>query len=317
MKEEELYNPIGKWLIKEKGCQQDEYSQGYLKNIQVGDIRPDILAIRYELVENVYPKIQFHGYVVEVKPDENALNELIGKIMRVKKRIKTSIEWMAGLHTVRLYIGYATEQVSHEIFEICEENDIGILRLQVINENVINVYEVLEPKEIALNGMSHSSQRSPGIFEHCMNEIGYLRQMFQRPENLYDYYIRPKIEEYKAQIELRQALDYPKDKLSREARDFLIENIQSEFPQLEMTAAGSTILFTPRGGGREEAVFSIEHATKYFYISFEQQRYRVCSQNQIIEFKNSGKEYEGNLKNLIASIIIPRIKTKLLNLKGK
>jgi len=33
MNEEQLYDPIGKWLINEKGCQRDEYSQGYLKNI--------------------------------------------------------------------------------------------------------------------------------------------------------------------------------------------------------------------------------------------------------------------------------------------
>jgi len=185
MKEEDLYDPIGKWFIKEKGCQQDEYSQGYLKNVQVGDIRPDVLAIRYELVENVYRFIHFHGHVAEVKDDEKGLNELIGKVIRVKERAKSSREWMGGLHTVCFYIAYPTEQVSPEILKICGAGDIGILRLQVIDENVINVYEVLEPKEITLNdGVSHSSQKSPGKFERCIGEISYLRQMFQRPSKL-------------------------------------------------------------------------------------------------------------------------------------
>ena len=44
MEEKELYNSIGKWLIKEKGCQQNEYSQGYLKDIKIDDIRPDAVS---------------------------------------------------------------------------------------------------------------------------------------------------------------------------------------------------------------------------------------------------------------------------------
>lgn len=316
MKEEQLYDPIGKWLIKEKGCQQDEYSQGYLKNTQVGDIRPDVFAIRYEIIDNVYPVIHFHGSVVEVKSDEKGLDELIGKIIRTKKRVKTSTEWMFGLYTVRFYVAYPTEQISDEIFEICEEEGIGILRLQVIEETRINIYEVLEPKEITLNGMSHSNQRSPGVFGASMNKIGYLRQMFQRPSKLYDDFIRPKIGEYKAEIELRQALNHIKNEVSKEARDFLVEKIQSGFPQLEMIAVGSTILFKPPKGRHEDAVLSIKHTTNYFYISFEKQSYRVYSKSKIIEFKNGAKEYEDNIENLITSVIIPHIKTKLLNLEG-
>ncbi|WP_461865791.1 hypothetical protein [Thermococcus sp.] len=201
MKEEQLYDPIGEWLIREKGCQRDKYSQGYLKNIQVGDIRPDVFAIRYEIItDRTYPVIHFHGYIVEVKCDGKGLNELLGKIMRVKRRARTSKEWMSGLHTVRFYIAYPTEQVSSEVFEICEEEGIGILRLQVIDETTVNVYEVLRPREIALNGMSHNSQRSPGVFEDSINRIGYLRQMFQRPSKLYDDFIRPKIKEYKQKL---------------------------------------------------------------------------------------------------------------------
>lgn len=318
MREEQLYDHIGKWLINEKDCQQDEYSQGFLKNIQIGDIRHDVLAIRYEIItDRTYPVIHFHGYVVEVKGDEKRVNELIGKIIRTKRRVKTLEEWMFGLHTVRFYIAYPTEQVSSEIFEICEKEGIGILRLQIIDENIINVYEVLEPKEITLNGMLHSDQRSPGVFEDSINKINYLKQMFQRPSRLYDDFIRPKIKEYKEKIKLRQMLNYIKNEASRGACDFLIEKIQSKFTQLEMAAVRSTILFKPPKGRYEDAVLSIERATNYFYISFGgQRRYRVYSKSEIVEFENSGREYKGDLESLITSVIIPHI-TKLLNLEEK
>ncbi|MHA1665517.1 MAG: hypothetical protein ACTSVW_06750 [Candidatus Njordarchaeales archaeon] len=311
MNEEQLYDPIGKWLINEKGCQRDEYSQGYLKNIQIGDVRPDVFAIRYEIItDRTYPVIHFHGYVVEVKGDEKGLNELIGKIIRTKRRVKTSEEWMFGLHTVRFYIAYPTDQVSSEIFEICEEEGIGILRLQVIDESTINVYEVLEPKEVSLNGISHSSQRSPGVFEDSMNSISYLRQMFQRPSRLYNDFIRPKIEEYKGSLRLNQDLSRITNRYAKESLDFLLEKILSKYPQLKLLP-GIQVLYD------DQTVLKITTTTAYFYVELETSKYRVISKDEIIEFKeHEGKRYKGNLEMLIASVIMPYIKTKL-NLKSK
>jgi len=312
MKEKQLYDPIGKWFIEERGCQRDEYSQGYLKNVKVGDIRPDVFAIRYEVItDGVYPVIHFHGYITEVKGDETGLNGLIGKIVRVKRRVKTSNEWMRGLHSVKFYIAYPTEQVPSEIFEICEKEGIGILRLQVIDQKTVHIYEVLKPKEIILCGMSHSRQRSPGVFENSMRKINYLKQMFQRPSKLYDDFIRPQIEKYRKELKIRQALNHLKNYESKEARDFLMEKIRSKFPQLEILAAGSRILI--RLPDRRE-ILSIEHTTNYFYISLEGQRYRVYSKSKIIEYKNSGRRYKGDIKSLITSTIIPHIKTKLTDL---
>jgi hypothetical protein len=103
MKEDQLYDSIGEWLVKKikEISLRNEYSirQGYLKDTQVGDIRPDVFTTGYEIIGNVYPVIDFHGYVVEVKSDEKGLNDLIGKIIRNKRRVKTSEVWMFGLHT--------------------------------------------------------------------------------------------------------------------------------------------------------------------------------------------------------------------------
>ena len=89
-----------------------------------------------------------------------------------------------------------------EIFKIGEKEGIGILRLQVIDQKTVHVYEVLKPKEIILCGMSHSSQRSPGVFENSMKEINYLKQMFQRPSKLYDDFIRPQIKDIGRSLKL-------------------------------------------------------------------------------------------------------------------
>jgi len=137
-----------------------------------------------------------------------------------------------------------------------------------------------------------------------------MRGVIQSP--LYDDFIRPKIGEYKTELDLRHALDDIKDKASRESYKYLIEKIQSKFPQLEMTPTASKILFIPSGVEREGAILSIEPKSNCFYILFEEQRtYRVHSQSKIIEFKNGGRECEGDLEDLITSVIIPHIKTKL------
>ena len=310
MEEKRFYDPIGKWFIREKDCQRDKYSQGYLKNVLVGDIRPDVSAIRYEVItDRVFPVIHFHGYVVEVKSDEKGLNELLGKIISTKRRAKTLEEWASGLHTVKFFIAYPAEQIPAEIIEICERQDIGILRLQIVAENHVNIYEFLEPKKATpLNGMANSSQSSPGVFENSMNRISYLRQMFQKPLKLYDDFIRPKIEEYKKKSKRKEAIDHIKDKEGREACCFLIEKIQSVFPRLEMYSEGSRVIRFKHP--KDEDLFSITPTTKYFYISYEKQEYRVYSKRKI-GFKNGSKEYEGDLEELVTSMIIPYIKAKL------
>jgi len=199
MEEKQLYDPIGEWLIKNKGCQQDEFSQGYLKNRRIIEgFQPDVFAIRYEPTDR--PAIRFHGFIVEVKENENGLNEMIGKVIRNMKKMLDPDISSGGVHTLEFYIAYPIDKVSNEIFELCEEHGIGILRLDVIDKSNINVYEVLEPKkEIQLNGISNSAMQNPGSFENAINFIdaplnrkrSYLGEFFQRPSKLYDKFIRP------------------------------------------------------------------------------------------------------------------------------
>lgn len=306
MKEEQLYDAIGKWFVREKGCQQDEYSQGYLKNIQIGNVRPDVLAIRYEIItDRVYPVIHFYGYVVEVKCDDKGLNELIGKIIRTKKVATTSEDWMDGMHTVRFYIAYPTEQVSSDIFEICEKEGVGILRLQVVENGIVNIYEVLKPKQITLNGLSHSSQRSPGTFKDSINRINYLRQMFQRPSKLYDDFIRPKIEEYKEALKLNEWLGTTSNIYAKEALNILIDKITTTFPQLELKHHKGFVY-------NNNIIPQLIIGTGNFYIVLDESTYRVYAKDRIIEFKDKdGKEYDGDIEKLINNIVIPYIKRKL------
>ena len=289
--------------MKEKGCQQDEYSQGYLKNIQMGDIRPDVLGIRYEILKNrAYPVIHFHGHVVEVKCDKKGLNEVIGKIIRIKKRIRSI---MSGLNTVRLYIAYSTDQVYPEIFNICEEEGIGILRLQAVDDDIINVYEVLRPKEITLSGIPHRRQRSPGNFEDSINEINYLRQMFQRPWKLYDDFIRPKIEEYNEQINTNEWLGTLTNRYAKDAFNILEKRIFMVFPQLNLE-------YHKGFAYSNNLILQIYIGTGNFKIVIDDTMYRIHAKNDIIEFKGKeGKKYEGDIEKLIDDVIIPYIKRRI------
>jgi len=212
MKESDFYDPIGKWLVKEKGCQRDGYSRGYIVDRKAGDIRmdvsikPDVLGIRYEVIKNVYPVIEFHGYIVEVKKNKRGLDQLMGKMMGITDRARTSREWKFGMHTVRFYIAYPTDQIPPEIFSRCKQEGIGILTLPILNEKDLDelraddVFEALEPKEVKLDGMSHASQKLDGTFLDCINRINYLKQMFPSPEKLYNDFIGTEIKKKRMKI---------------------------------------------------------------------------------------------------------------------
>jgi len=234
------------------------------------------------------------------------------------------------MHTVRFYIAYPTDQIPPEIFSRCKQEGIGILTLPILNEKDLDelraddVFEALEPKEVKLDGMSHASQKLDGTFLDCINRINYLKQMFPSPEKLYNDFIGTEIKkkrnEDKQKKEFRLCSRLYKDRASREARNFLRERIESEFPELKMHVARSTstISFAPSDGKPSDAVLSIEQTASYFYILLEGKRkYRVYSREKIIEYEDSGKDYEGNLKGLITSVIIPHVRTELLNRRGK
>ena len=252
-----------------------------------------------------------HGYFVEVKGNENGLNELVGKVMRIITKVKTSEEFMGGIHTIKFYIAYPTEQVSKDIFNICEHNGIGILRLQITDENKIEIYEVLKPKEMILNGMPNSCQKSPGTFEDAINQINYMKQMFQRPSKLYNDFIRLSIEEYNEKIKLNNQLNRLFNKHSKEALNFLIEKIKYEFPQLELVP-GIKFVY------KDKMIIALNVGTQNFNIKFGNTSYRINSKNDIIEFTNgTGKKYEGDLESLIKTKIIPSITSSMNISKGE
>ena len=306
MEERRLYDFIGGWLVENKGCQRDRYSIGYVKDLLIGDVRPDVFAIRYELVRNRLPKLVFHGYLVEVKMDIRHVNEVLGKLIRLKHSVRQDCSWIHGVHTLSLYIACVCEKIPEEILSICEGEGIGVLWLQVIDSKV-NIYEVLEAVPIELDGMPFRWQRSIGSFLEGIGKKPYLRSIFIRPREMFYELIKPLIDEYKSTLTLYHALGYLQDGESIRAHSFLMDYMAKHYPQLELVPLSKcSVAFREKETGR--LVLSIEYTRKYFYIVFDGERkYRVYSFNYIIEFDGEVREFEGDLKELVEDVIRPRI----------
>jgi len=322
MGEEVFYDPIGNWLAREKGCVRDNYSQGYVKNIQTGGTRPDVVGIRYEVIEQESTNvIHFHGYVVEVKDDQTKpnglsaakLNELLGKAMRTKELAERQAEeWQSGLNTVTFYIAYPFEQVSQEVFAICEREGIGILRLERVDDDRIHVYEVpgVRPKQIRLQGISHGCQQTPGCFIPAIEKNPLLRRVFQVPSKLYYDLIKPKRERYDHKLKVDGELGKLKKKPAREALDLLIERITQRYPQ---TALRPGIRVVVNIRGREEILLSIRTAAEYFYIRLDDHEYRVYSPDRVLDF---GGGFQGDLDALIRSVVVPQLESKISQVRS-
>ncbi len=193
--EEFLYDYIGKWFIKEKGCQNDDFCKGYVNNMAVGKkMIPDITAMKYEVNDNnVTPPINFRGYVVEVKKTENVIYEDIGKIVTNR----SSPDWEWGFNSVVFYVAYVKEETADQkIINTCKKEGIGLLTLTVYEDTVNNICEIIKPEESLFSGISHRQQASPGNFQTAVNN-SYISKLLKDPDGM--NLIRPKKEAYATQ----------------------------------------------------------------------------------------------------------------------
>jgi len=147
MKEYELYDWIGRWLVKEKGCQRNKYSLGYTCGVEVADRgkcqfdlgRVDVFGVRYEILKEnrVQPVAHFHGHIGEVKLKEDNVNEMLGKVVRDIKRLPPGkfVKTSFGGDSLSFYIAYPAEVIGNDIISICKDYGIGILKLRIIDDS--------------------------------------------------------------------------------------------------------------------------------------------------------------------------------------
>ena len=301
MKEADLYDAIGKWLVKNKIGEQ-KYSQGYLKDVKINDERVDVLSIKYELLKNrERPALHFHGYMVEVKMNEKEVTSIEG---RIKRQILPSLRRNKGMHTVRFYVAYPAEHVSEEIYKMCEEEGIGLLRLEITEDGKIYIYEIpgIKPREIELEGIPNGLQNSPGNFEEAIKSVGYLRKMFPMPDRLYEEFIRPGEKIYEEKIKLRTELDKIQNREGQEALNFFIEKVTTNFPNLKMRS-GINLIYN------ENTLLSIKVQTANFYVELGEESCRVNSKTDIICFKEDREsKFYQNLEEFIENKVFPYIR---------
>jgi len=197
MKEYELYDWIGKWLIKDKGCQHDEYSLGYTAEVQMADReklwcdlgRIDVFGLRYEIEKEnrVQSVVHFHGYVVEVKLEEEGVNEALGKIIRDIKRLPKG-----GSDRLYFYIAYPTEIVSSDIIAICKDYGIGILKLRIVNNSRVYIDELPQvcPEPKPWQAITNSAQKDAGLFHDALLNWNCLCQVIPQPLEFYNNLLR-------------------------------------------------------------------------------------------------------------------------------
>lgn len=204
MKEHELYDWIGKWLVREKGCQRNEYSLGYAPEVEVADRekrqfnlgRVDVFGIRYEIIkeDRVQPVAHFHGHIVEVKLKEDDINEILGKVIRDIKRlpggkfVKTSF----GGDSLSFYIAYPTKVVANDIISVCKDHGIGILKLRIVDDSRVYVDELpqVQPEPKAWQAITNSAQKDAGYFHDALLKWNCLLQVIPQPVEFYNNLLR-------------------------------------------------------------------------------------------------------------------------------
>ncbi len=330
MREELLYDPVGEWLIREKGCQRDELCLGYIKDSElVPGTRLDVIGCRYELIEEdrTYPVVHFHGYAVEVKgaAEQRELACALGQLLIAMQKFLYTYAHVAPFHTIRFYLAYPTEVVDKELRRAAEELGIGILALQVVEEEPlrVHVYEVLEAEEQVEKhdrryavGVPHARMRSRGVFAEAVRERPCLLKLLRgNPEKVFDVLLRPGIREYKKALEWGRIVSWVESEEARDALLKLLDEIKKRFPQLEELPTRYGLYIVPKGArGMDEAVLIIRTTRKYFYVDLvgSDVSYRIYSEDSILEFVGgSDKEYEGDLSTLIEEVLVSWIRRTL------
>jgi hypothetical protein len=162
----------GEWPIENKGCQNNDYFQGYTKEPEVtgrtSTRKPDVAGVRYEEdTGKKTPSFSFDYYFVEVKSNSTPgnLNEVFGQIDELKRLVETPGEEVAARNS-EYYIALENE-VPSNVTERAKQKGYGILRVDTHEDSVVNVREQRSAETIYAEKetvVANSNQQSPGVF---------------------------------------------------------------------------------------------------------------------------------------------------------
>jgi len=192
--ENDLYEPIGRWLKKNKKCQH------FLIRTNIKGHEADVIGLRYEVDwgapdQPIHKSLfKFHGFIIEVKKnaDSQSIFSLRGEIDDAIRKLKKLGSTYDGLHSYRIYMAYPADIIDEDTFAFAEEHGVGILRLEIFNNNPENLFV----NEV-LGAQAKPGQPIPNAqIRQSAWQTGWLYKMLQRPSKLWQDLLGPARREY-------------------------------------------------------------------------------------------------------------------------
>jgi hypothetical protein len=236
MEERQLYKPIGEWLIEEKGCQSNDWSNGYTNEPSITHPatervkKPDVVGVQYTRRDTTTPRYDFHFHFVEVKADTEPrqVQTLIGEIESLREHVQ---DGQIAADTASFYVALPTETVPQDLRNWAQKNGVGILTLNTSDDPVI-VRETISPEPVdrgtkRSRALSNTDQQSPGNFKDAVHKTAVLKNIID-PEPFFDNLIRPEQEQLQAERDRQKTFDYIDDTAAEDALHTVISYLEDQ-----------------------------------------------------------------------------------------
>jgi hypothetical protein len=214
MNERDFYEPIGEWLIENKGCQSNEFFYGYTIDTPISSEyterrkKPDIIGVSYERADTEEPRYIFNFHIVEAKSgtEPRQLQNLMGEIQSLQHYVENGD---LAADTVSYYMAVPSMNVPPDIQESAESNGIGVLSLE-IRDDYVRVVEKNSPTKRNVENAGRAipnSDYSSGNFNRKIESTPVLSKLMN-PDEFFESEIRPEMEELKQERNYQRTLDY-------------------------------------------------------------------------------------------------------------
>ncbi|WP_048152555.1 hypothetical protein [Methanolacinia paynteri] len=309
------YDSIGEWLINEKECQENEFCKGYASDLKLNNGKNiDVLGLKYKLNEDniSFNFFDFYGYVVDINSSHN---EALQKLELIKNEYVTSAEWKRGFREIFFYVAFPGFKAHNELQMGAEKNGIGLLRLEKSKNNEIKVIEELKPNPVDFQNtrMSNRVQKSIGTFEKAIYSKNYFKEILKGHENIFNSFLRPKLDNYKRNLKLDDALQYCASDEGQKLLNYVYTRTKNKYPEIKdrvicPKSDENRIIFELSNDHDE--IFKIRVTQDYFYIDIKSGKsFRIYSDNNILEFSeehcNNPIQYEKGLNTLLETELDP------------
>jgi len=308
----------GQWLTKKKDCQKNEYSRGYLTDVQLIDgVRVDVLGVNYQIYTEciISDFLHFHGHaVILARNEEDAARKLV-RIQYWKNTALIQGHIHTGLDTLCLYLCYPAADSADDIYNVCQKEGIGIL-LQTGKEPLDRAFaEVLSAVPITCTdgsyGIPHKQQCSPGNFEETIRRYPHLSRLFNnRPDLIYDAIHRPSQKEYRDNLSFTHVLNRLKKQETREALEYAWTAVGRACPHCAISAPGSqgteeSVLIE---GNPQTQVVRMRTTGDYIVLKIGDSMtfYRIYSKQNVKKIENDEVlDVDGGIDEVLRESIIP------------